>query len=616
MCYMVNTTCDVLVSKDEIECLFFDDILEIKGDSVGKLFLAMLDASVAEMEMRISATNHDDGKQRVLMEALKENKVAVPLLGVNESSTRLKHGRGRDVVLWPSLPICTIEEIPPFCQGVGFRVGHEYIVGFWAEKLPTVDTVGQVYEWVAGKNWLKRGAKIFAPGPHDKVITAKRFLPFRELKWLQQQLAYLVSRFNQEQCIYVIDVKTATTKRFEVREQQSSLCVTGPFEPVLEVHQQNGSDKDPFGRLCTSCIARYRIPLKSWGNDSWAWGSDVNPSVAKDIAYAEAIERYCAGHYPRSGLRSGARYKNSQRVNPNTLMHLDEDQLTGAGLCVFTDNSPARWVPGIEYPSGRNIELLADLCLYPFHDREGGGPYFWASSSGMAAHRTRERAITKAFLELVERDAFMRVWLSRKSPPHIPLKMVPTEITTQAQTIRGLGFSTELLNITQKAIPSVLAIIHRNKSPALCCGCASRLSLHGACLAAYHEAETSLFGALREDRKDLCGSARGVHLPEHHGELYYNPSNLHHAEFLWSSCKYRATPDIQALSNYQDNLDKLMKLAGVSTAYIVDYPCPHPNISVVRLDSPELTPVTFGYGLEPRVNGIVHRKFSFPHPFA
>ncbi len=615
---MVNPACDVVVSKDEIECLFFDDILEIKGDSAGELFLVMLNTSASKTAIRVSVANRDNERQRTLMETLKENKVAVPLRGVNKSSTRLRHRHIRGIVLWSSLPVHTNETIPQLCQGVGFRVGHEYILGFWAERLPTISAARQVYEWIAGRNWLQRGIKLFAPEPHDKIIPARQFIPPQELRWMQQHLSYLISHFSQEQCLYVIDVKTAVTRRFEIKEQQSTLCITGPFEPVLEIHQQNGSDKDPFGRSCTSCIARYRVPVKSWVNDSWAWGSDVNPSVAKDIAYAEAIERYCAGHYPSAKLRSGTRDKNNQRVDPYTLMSLDEDQLTQAGLCVFTDGSPAKWVPGIEYPLGDNVEILADLCLYPFHNREDKGPYFWASSSGMAAHRTRDKAIIKAFLELIERDAFMRIWLSHKSPSHIPLEMAPTEIITQARLIRELGFNTELLDITQKTIPSVLVIIHcNNRTPALCCGCASRLSLHDACLAAYQEAETALFGALGESRKDLCSSARDVRLPEHHGELYYNPSNLHHAEFLWSSCEYHAVPEIRTpLSSNQDNLDELTKLAGVSTVYIVDYPCPNPNISVVRLDSPELVPVSFGYGLEPRVEGVEHRKFSFPHPFA
>jgi len=62
---------------------------------------------------------------------------------------------------------------------------------------------------------------------------------------------------------------------------------------------------------------------------------------------------------------------------------------------------------------------------------------------------------------------------------------------------------------------------------------------------------------------------------------------------------------------------KIAEFADISTLYCVEYPSPTSCLAVIRLDTPDLVSVTFGYGLEPQLVADSHKQFGlFPHPLA
>lgn len=133
-------------------------------------------------------------------------------------------------------------------------------------------------------------------------------------------------------------------------------------------------------------------------------------------------------------------------------------------------------------------------------------------------------------------------------------------------------------------------------------------------LAAFREAESALFGALQVETVKRLIYPCEVVLPEDHGCFYYNPKNLGHVRFLWGS-KAQSTMKESALQDNSSALE-IAALAGVPTLYCIEYPAPTPLLHVVRLDSSDLIPITFGYGLEPQIAGAENNLCTFPHPLA
>lgn len=624
MKYCLNDACDTILWGKKAEFLFFHSMIQVESEDLSETLVKALPllvekkgCTLATLQRELPAYDPDDIS--LMIQELAKQKVVIPVSSRKEKQdffNLLDTAKKKDLLLWSSLPQLSFQDESSLIRGVGFRLGQQYILGFWQRARKSVDAIQQVYAWAAGREWLKRGRLLFEPTINERIIMAQDFVPPKYLPWLRTHLNHLIENRRNQEGIYVVDLNKATTHYSPLIEQKSQLCFTGPFEPILEASQQNAYVEEPFSRTCTAAMARYHTPVANWNEDTWAWGNNPNPSLAMDIAYAEAIERYCAGNYPNSAMKKGILQKKpSVRINPYSLLDLTPDQLDRAGLKVFTTESEALWIPAVELFSGRPVEILADLCLYPFHRPRGYSPYFWASSSGMAAHRTKNEATLRALFELIERDAFMVTWLRKKRPPHISQEILSEDVLQQFKNELYLkGFSLELLDLTLRGVPTVMAVLHRDEWPAFCCGCSTRLTFREAAIAAFREAESALFGALQVENEERHIMPQDVVLPEDHGRLYYNPQHLANVRFLWESNK---KSPLKAMRKKRWNLLELASFAGISTLYRVEYFSPDPLLSVVRLDTPDLVSVTFGYGLEPQMVGVrKERSTMFPHPLA
>lgn len=616
---IISPRADIVISKNKIECLFYEGVTCIEGDYVGRALLNLLPYIERDDINSLGANAHDEYDIEGLsgfIEELRKDGILVPGDDYEEQAV-LSYVRRKDLALWETLPNLSEVESWSSCNGIGFRLGREYVLVLKPNIGDVCNAIRLIYEWAATQEWLKRGKILFAPTEDEAIVSSRSFFPKSQDEWVQAQISYLATLPDQE-AAYIINPINGTVTHFPLEKRLSSLCTVGPLTYVPEAHLQNGAADDPFRRFCSAAACRYRLSPESWNDDAWAWGSNSDPGLALDIAYAEAMERYCAGHFPESDLRIGTLMENKKRINPYTLMPLKEQQLIKVGLVPFKDHSPAMWVRATEYFSGREVELLADLCLYPFFRQEGYEPYFRGSSSGMAAHTTRENAMQSAMLELIERDAFMRTWLFRESPPHIACDVLQKSgISHFEDVLKVQGYTLELLDITKRNVPTVFAVIHNEKWPAFCCGCATRTTYEEACVAAYREAEAALFGALRGKEEIGTLHPHEVAIPEHHGMLYYNPEYLSQVEFLWQSQEHKCSDSLPKLGKVAaHSLERIADEAGVSTLYIVEYPCPDSKLNVIRLDTPDLVPVSFGYGLEPHVEGSHCVENRFPHPFA
>ena len=370
-----------------------------------------------------------------------------------------------------------------------------------------------------------------------------------------------------------------------------------------------GGDAPPLARA----NARFAIPdpdPRAGLSNAWSQSCAPDPSTARLIALAEALERYC-GIRPPPADTVDACYREvaGRAVCPTELPLYSERQYATPGFPFerFSPDMKLRWRRG--YSLTRQTSRLVPEIAVSYGTRRA--QLFDECSSGMAAHGSLAEATLRALLELVERDAFMITWLNQLSPPLIDLSDDDDPYCRAAlNEISERGYEPYLVDLTTDlGIPVTLALMIRRNGdgPALICGAAADLSARRATRRALLEAHGAFREALvtswRPGRIYRDDEIVGL---EDHGLAYAHPSWLGRAEFLWSSSLRRTLPgsdddgdgrpsDASAVAG----LDWLVeRLRGQGLEVIaVDMTAPElagTSLAVARVLVPGLQPIGFG----------------------
>ncbi|MBA2346666.1 MAG: YcaO-like family protein, partial [Solirubrobacterales bacterium] len=94
------------------------------------------------------------------------------------------------------------------------------------------------------------------------------------------------------------------------------------------------------------------------------------------------------------------------------------------------------------------------------------------TSSGAAAHRDAAQARSRAFCELVERDAFVWTWMQRVSRERVRPASVPGAATRWRETLAHRGWTTTWVNLTLDSFPVILcALTHPDRGLTVATAC-------------------------------------------------------------------------------------------------------------------------------------------------
>lgn len=151
----------------------------------------------------------------------------------------------------------------------------------------------------------------------------------------------------------------------------------------------------------------------------------------KENAYiasiGEAIERYCCAIYNPEELIFDS-YKNlSKRTNvvhPDKFALFSERQykLKGFPYKKFTEESRISWVKVFSLVNKEEVFVPAQTIFLPFSRRKEEIPICPITSTGLAAGPSRDFALLNALYEIIERDAFTIIWLSKLTPPRLNIQ--------------------------------------------------------------------------------------------------------------------------------------------------------------------------------------------------
>jgi thiazole/oxazole-forming peptide maturase SagD family component len=336
--------------------------------------------------------------------------------------------------------------------------------------------------------------------------------------------------------------------------------------------------------------AKYRLPRRKLGQErNLAFASGKTTAEVSVKVIAEAFERYASGCV-RVDRFSSAEKLDKTFIDPRIIAPLDSKQCERLGFESFDLKKEWQWIIGRRLANQEDVYLAIDNVFYPLYAKElGRGLCCNANSSGVAAHFHKKIAVKKALLELIERDAIAVIWGSQKKVNALPHKMANKSVCNRVDFLRSQKKDVKFLDFTLDSIPVVVCLISSedNKYPCLASGAASDFSFSAAIERAFNEAEY-MFLSWRRARPKKISNLDDVVSTLDHGRLYFYPGQQQYISWLLNS--EEKTP-----KKGGKKIDIFYQFDPIAVDIT---PSKEASLSVVRVISERLMPISFGYGGE------------------
>lgn len=360
--------------------------------------------------------------------------------------------------------------------------------------------------------------------------------------------------------------------------------------------------------------AKYKAPNIIYPDNPELYSSGTANSIdlARIKAIAEAYERYTAGIL-KYDIISSSKNLREEWLDPRTIKPLSDYQYEKLDhLINFNPETPIQWIRGRKH-DGSSVLVPVDLVFYPLNEVLLGRKRIVDNdSSGMAAHPDINIAIKNAILELIERDATMQLWFSKKSPNKIDHKMIPGHIIKRIDYWKSIGRNVDILDLSNNGVAIINVIIRsiNEDYPFMVSGASASFDSFDAALnKAFTESELGYANAMLSDKKLDWVEADKVRSPEDHGRFYYYDYAKSAIEWLWSGSITNILPKTMPNKDYLNEYEPII----VKLTDDKDY------LQVVRVLCKKLIPINFGINNEYYSHPSVvqnNRTPEVPHFFA
>ncbi|MGY1728374.1 YcaO-like family protein [Geodermatophilus sp. SYSU D01062] len=339
-------------------------------------------------------------------------------------------------------------------------------------------------------------------------------------------------------------------------------------------------------------------------------GIDEDLRLAHTKCIAEGKERFTGGDVQVSELLfSSADQLPGPWLHPDRAIDYSAAQRRRLGLSRFDPRTPEWWGKG-EGAEG-TVWLPAALIYYPFTKLPSWLPASAVSSNGMAAYPTLREATRRAWLELVERDAFQRVRITGPTSP--PQRVVATSLPRDSHRIVAYLSDrsvTHVMHLPSAAGPAV-ALVRADDGTAMAIGMAAADDFSTAVAKAGTEALVQLAHPFTH-----TVSPEEVDNPGDHAALYRTPEWRRRLDWMTTG----------ALADFEDIPESAWDGTVPTTCLRYVFSTPDSGLAVVRAVDPSLIPLTFGYDADPTGHspfaellqraGHDSEEPLDPHPFA
>lgn len=246
-------------------------------------------------------------------------------------------------------------------------------------------------------------------------------------------------------------------------------------------------------------------------------GISYSNSFALFKALMEALERFCQGCYKIESFH----FFSPQNL-PTSLIYLNNSTSENFHNVQFG------WTDVIHATTGKKYFIPAQLMYLNYRDKNE--PQLRdMNTSGAAAGVDHPSTLLRAIYELIERDSFLSVYLTKSSAPKIKLSSIKNKKIQKLITyIKRYNLEPMIFNITTDIpVPSFLCILidHTGIGPGITVGLKSSLSPEKAIYNSLEEALLGRSGAIQ----------RNFWQKKEQALFWYPPSMKKHLEFLLKS---------------------------------------------------------------------------------
>jgi ribosomal protein S12 methylthiotransferase accessory factor len=381
-------------------------------------------------------------------------------------------------------------------------------------------------------------------------------------------------------------------------------------------------------------LARFDSSVMKTTTVEWCWGRDAEPLRAHDKAVAEAWERRAYREFGRLSPVSAPLAALEDAVQPETMVRYADWQyaLPGFRWRRFEPDLPRDWTACESVagkPSWVPLELVLHVAALSKAQKEIA--LSSAGSSGMAAYPTLEGALERGLLELIERDAFMVTWLTRRATPALTSASLPSEIGRRVKALEQAGFRVVLKDLSLDTVPVVLGFSQHAELSQTLITAAAGFHAEEALEHAVSELEAHCAALLTRTSVPAIEPA-AVATPSDHAKLYAQRKYFRRADWLAGEATSVALADVGACAPKSFNaLAQALRERGYPVLWR-DMTIPGASLQqgrvplhIARVLVPGLVPISFGFGTEmlglPRLSrfGGVRVPHGprplFPHPF-
>lgn len=344
-------------------------------------------------------------------------------------------------------------------------------------------------------------------------------------------------------------------------------------------------------------LFQYFIRIKDRNYEEFGGATSLDEEIAKIKAISEAIERYSLdAHnygYPMFTAKiSNLKFKNF--LNPLKIKYFTDKQRNKFKI-ELTENTKFRWIKGNNLLTGRKILVPSQMVFVPFPHLNNEPLIILPISTGAAFFMSKNEAIEKGILEIIERDAFMIHYLNKINSPRIKKETIRNKKILKLLSL----FERYLLEVhilylqTDIDITSICAIlIDRTKiGPAVSVGLKSSLDPQEAILGALEES----FHSRSWIRDNMAKKKKNLDLNEMLDRgLFWSKSMMIGKLNFWLKSKNELSmTQLPHHQNFLKQLTKILESCRINQIYWVDLtPSTLKNkIWVVKVIMPQLQPI-------------------------
>lgn len=236
---------------------------------------------------------------------------------------------------------------------------------------------------------------------------------------------------------------------------------TGIVRAVLPAPPPPGEPTPPYVALALLANAQFRDDWDALPpGEQTTTGKGWTAEAAHRAAVGEALERYCATLPPSPGTFRVAPFAALAQaaIGPEAfgLYHPTQYVDGSAPYAPVTSDTPLHWVIG--HSLTHDCPMLVPASLVYLLPLDG---FCQQTSNGLAAGRTVADASLRALCEVIERDAFLFTWLTRRAAPLLDLETLGDPVARIARWYaeRGVTLTAHDLTTTP-GVPAILARAH------------------------------------------------------------------------------------------------------------------------------------------------------------